>query len=343
MKKSDYINYARKIDLFFKQKKCLYFDNFECSCEIIKSHSIQKKRSLQLIAENGQVLGFSKKYNIDEYSGPIFISKIGINEASTFHGFCKIHDNKLFHPIDDFAFIPTDEQVYLLTYRTYIKEFYNKIASVASYSVKNEFLDKVNNYSQNFRNNVDLYYLGTELGKQDGFHFASIMFNHIKKKDYSGIKYIMLEIDSIPEVMLSGIVTPEFDYEKNRIQNLSQESYQKNFALNVFSDGSKGIILLSWLDKFGVESFISSLFSQNDYINKIIEIGFAFLENIYFNETWYNSLSVLKKARIEKMVHNFIKYDLETDEYTGIRRNNLHYVNWKTKNVKTNMEKFDFL
>lgn len=105
----------------------------------------------------------------------------------------------------------------------------------------------------------------------------------------------MLEIDTIPEVMISGLVTPEFDYENNRIQNLSLDPYQKNFALNVFSDGKKGIILLSWLDDFDVEPFIESLFKQDDYLNKIIEIGFTFLNNIYFNETWYNSLSVIKK------------------------------------------------
>ena len=343
MNKGDYINYARKIDSFFKQKKCLYFDNTECSNVIIKSHTIQKKRSLQFIAENGQVLGFSKNYNVDEYSSPIVLSRIGINEASTFYGFCKTHDNKLFHPIDDFEFVPTDEQVYLLTYRTFIRELYAKMADVDSYSTMDEFLGKVENLSETFRDNVESHYMGAAWGKQDDLHFASIMFNHIKANDYSGIKYVMLEIDTIPEVMISGLVTPEFDYENNRIQNLSLDPYQKNFALNVFSDGKKGIILFSWLDDFDVEPFIESLFKQDDYLNKIIEIGFTFLNNIYFNETWYNSLSVIKKLRIDKMMHNLIHYDFDTGEYTGIRRNNLHYVDWKVINVKSNIKDFTWL
>lgn len=343
MNKGDYINYARKIDSFFKQKKCLYFDKSECSEVIIKSHTIQKKRSLQLIAENGHVLGFSKNYNADEYSSPIVLSPIGINDASTFYGFCKTHDNKLFHPIDDFEFEPTDEQVYLLTYRTFIKELYSKMADVDSYSTMNEFLGKIDNLPTPFRDNVESHYMGAEWGKQDNYHFASIMFNHIKENDFTGIKYVMLEIDTIPEVMISGLVTPEFDYEKNRIQNLSRDPYQKNFALNVFSDGSKGIVLFSWLENLGVEAFIESLFQQNDYFNKIIEIGFTFLNNIYFNETWYNNLSVIKKSRIVKMMHNLIHYDFDTGEYTGIRKNNLHYVDWKIKNVKTNIENFTWL
>lgn len=340
MNKGDYITYARKIDSFFKHKKCLYFDKSECSDVIIKSHTIQKKRSLQLIAENGHVLGFSKNYNVDEYSSPIVLSRIGINEASTFYGFCKTHDNKLFHPIDDFEFEPTDEQVYLLTYRTFIKELYSKMADVDSHSTMDEFLGKIDNLPTPFRDNVESHYMGAEWGKQDNYHFASLMFNHIKGKNFSGIKYIMLEIDTIPEVMVSGLITPEFDYENNRIQDLLLVEYQKNFALNIFSDGSKGIILLSWLDDFDVEPFVESLFKQDDYLNKIIEIGFTFSENIYLKESWYNSLTALKKNRINKMMNNLIHYDFDTGEYTGIRRNNLHYVDWKIKNVKTNIENF---
>ena len=98
--------------------------------------------------------------------------------------------------------------------------------------------------------------------------------------------------------------------------------------MNIFSDSKNGLILFSWLDNEKSEQFIKSLLRQEDIPNKAIEIAFTNIENTYFSKNWWDSLKVIHQSRIKKMVENWIHYDLETEKYTGIRRNNLHYVSF---------------
>jgi imidazole glycerol phosphate synthase subunit HisF len=76
------------------QRKCMFRGCDEIS---INSHLLQKKGIINQIAENNHVVELA----IDNYKPDVFYFKrSGINDAFTFPGFCKTHDNDLFKEIE---------------------------------------------------------------------------------------------------------------------------------------------------------------------------------------------------------------------------------------------------
>ena len=65
-------------------------------------------------------------FAIERAEGEILHHLVGINSATTFTGFCSLHDQQLFKPIDTELLLPTPEQVFLLHYRALCRELYVK-------------------------------------------------------------------------------------------------------------------------------------------------------------------------------------------------------------------------
>lgn len=94
-----------------------------CSKSAINAHSIQKSVKLADIVENNHVYALDLKPQFDDPPKlPDFQLK-GHNQATTFPGLCSEHDTKLFAPIDTSPIdLEDEEHVFLLTYRTVLKE-----------------------------------------------------------------------------------------------------------------------------------------------------------------------------------------------------------------------------
>lgn len=276
---------------------------------------------------------------MDDY-GPFILDKISINDASTFYGFCSTHDNALFHCVDDFDFEPTDEQVFMLTYRTVVRELYTKSASAKS----NPHIDTVVNaipnpiIKKNMVDEVSAMNKGTLLGEKYSTKLVSEMYNSLKVKDFSKIRYLLIKTKNFSDIVTSGAFMPDYDYDDKKINNYINEDVHW-VAINIFSDSKNGLILFSWIDNLKSEQFIDSLLKQDDIPNKAIELAFTNIENTYFSKKWWDSLKTIKKSRIEKMVLNWLHYDLENGQYTGIRRNNLHYSDFDIELVINNYQR----
>ncbi|WNS43075.1 hypothetical protein [Paenibacillus sp. MMS20-IR301] len=98
-----------------------YFNNKHATCmfpgcneHAISSHAISKKKSLSQIAEDGILFSVKSKRIYPDKE--ISIGEKGINDASTFKGFCKQHDD-IFSSLDKEG-IKTEKDVFLQAYRT---------------------------------------------------------------------------------------------------------------------------------------------------------------------------------------------------------------------------------
>lgn len=76
-----------------------------CNSTAIKSHSQQKGVALNSIAHAGHVLTLKRDVTLSR------LDKVGINEASTFKGFCNTHDTKLFADLETFPLAVGNPQV----------------------------------------------------------------------------------------------------------------------------------------------------------------------------------------------------------------------------------------
>ncbi|MDP9474289.1 MAG: hypothetical protein M3R38_01050 [Actinomycetota bacterium] len=102
--------------------RCLWPGQSNCPAPVIKAHSIQRRGTLESLAEDGHVVMPDLTFKGDD-PPEVRFAEVGLKVASTFTGLCSYHDNKLFEPIDD---APLDfgdrEQMFLLAYRSVLKE-----------------------------------------------------------------------------------------------------------------------------------------------------------------------------------------------------------------------------
>lgn len=113
--------------LFFKTiglkfNKCLS-PEMSCTNAAIRAHSVQKSTALSFIEEQGHVYGLKMK--IDDGKPACAFEKLGRNNASTFTGFCNLHDTEIFRPIDTKPLDLNDaEQLFLVAYRSITRELH---------------------------------------------------------------------------------------------------------------------------------------------------------------------------------------------------------------------------
>lgn len=334
IEKKDFIKLKLQFLKNFQEEKCMHPDHSTCQGVIIRSHTIQKNKALRTIEENGHVYSLIQK----TLTGSIIkLHSEGINEASTFNGFCKYHDNELFKCIDDYDFIPTDEQVFMITYRTLAREAYQKQAALNNCNHNNEIIDKIKNPIQKneIQKDLEAHKVGIVIGEKELASILSKMFVDYQNKNYSKIKYYLIKTKNFSNVLTSGFFTPDFDYDYNPINDSFNQTHW--ISLNIFSDTKNGLILFSWLEDFKSEQFVKSLLNTNDYLNKTIELAFTNIENTYFSKKWWNSLKTVKTNRIYQMSENDNHYD-ENGNYTGIRKNNLKYQDLEIDCIKTNVK-----
>lgn len=102
---------------FRKERNCI-FNNCN-NKSIVRSHSIQKSKSLKLISENNHVL--HPMVNEESTRPEMLMKSVGINNASTFPGFCQEHE-EIFSGFENDGRILTINQGQLQSYRNICRE-----------------------------------------------------------------------------------------------------------------------------------------------------------------------------------------------------------------------------
>src|SRR4051794_29336564 len=83
----------------YETKVCLHpeADAAACSRGIVRAHTVRRGADLRAIARKGHVYqGAADSRTLDKTGGRIIPTLVGINNASTFWGFCHKHDSTTF-------------------------------------------------------------------------------------------------------------------------------------------------------------------------------------------------------------------------------------------------------
>jgi len=197
--------------------RCLHYESGHRCKEIIKAHSIQKNGALSAIADEGHVYKLSANIgSLKKNKGQLTFKKYGINNVSTFLGFCGKHDNELFEPIDNYSLVPTDRQVLLYAYRSLCREIF----------VKENALELIESQlgigiGQNAINELLLSMKqGTAFGLKNLNKHKEIYDNSLRKNSFFNVKYVLFISKQKPTIAFSGIFFPDFDFMGRQLQNL---------------------------------------------------------------------------------------------------------------------------
>jgi hypothetical protein len=119
-----------------RPRSCIY-----PGCEnqsIPRSHTIQKAGPLSFIAERSHVVAPVFTSNSEGYS----IARVGLNDASTFPGFCQNHE-AIFHAFEKTGEIKTERDIVLQIFRTICREIAVKQIQMAQIRKVRETHDRL--------------------------------------------------------------------------------------------------------------------------------------------------------------------------------------------------------
>ncbi len=278
-----------------------------CSKDIVQAHTVPRSM-LNKIAVNGHVISFMAKnsiYELIEDRGIALPDKLGIKKASVFTGFCETHDKLLFAPIEDQPFRDCAEHSMLWGYRAVCRELFLK-ESGAELTEKAKEFDKgmPEELQYIYQNFTGIQNHGFKLGARD-LRYLKILYDEaILNKDYTQIRYYILTLDSVPEIMCSGIMVPTHDYYGNFLQDIESDEVLDFITCSIIVSGDKGKIVFAWFgNSEPCNKFIESLndLKDEELPDSVFRFVITFFENFYCSPIWWDKLGETVRNQIIKM------------------------------------------
>lgn len=220
-------NEPKELKNWKKRRKCIVDGCNNKSIE--KSHTIQKSSSIKELAENSHVL--TPNFNLK--TGEMEMLSIGINEASTFPGYCLEHEN-LFSEFENIKDFKTGEHMGLQLYRTVCREIvineYQKKTLEDIQKRYIEFRDKmmreaiIANLDEETLNTPTLEFKNFSVKNDDArlkiakrqiksaennlrdflYPYRDAILNDLKKKKFQKIAYVAITFNQQIPIALAG-------------------------------------------------------------------------------------------------------------------------------------------
>lgn len=292
-------------------KRCFHdsVDNLNCSKKIINAHTVSKGSSLSKIARQGKIYHFKPDLaKLFKNNGKFELELLGINQASTFSGFCSYHDRELFSPIENKDFSISSYNCFLLGYRALAKEMYAKNLQHSGIEIKKD-LDKGMplGFQIFYQNHLNSYESSVAFAQRDLLILKENYDKVFLEKTYDDIYYFVIRFDNIPNILFSGSFFPEFDFEGNILQLFNSKDSLEALTVNMIVTKQGGLLSFQWIGKSKVnEQFVTSL-KRIDFKNlasSVTQFAFEVFENLYISPNWWDNLDTLMKISLESKVYN---------------------------------------
>jgi len=321
--------------------RCLHFNNGIRCNSIIKAHSIQNNGVLSKIARDGKVYQVSKSISdLKRNNGTVAFQLEGVSRVSTFKGFCKYHDNKLFEPIDKLSLIPTSEQIFLYSYRSLCKEFFIKENALGLLESQYE----VHADSPAYNALLSEMLRGTKHGFKNLCRHKALFDKSLETEHYEEIKYMVFISEAPPFMAFSGVLYPEYDFMGNPLQDLSNEEEQLDMITFCSAPITGGwAFIFAWHTSSSkncinfMRSLATLIYEGYDVGDLLFRFIIASCENIAFSPKWWESLTkekqkgISEKATIMAGVFTLVLPDYLQEGLSGLSE-------WKFPDVYLGME-----
>jgi hypothetical protein len=247
-----------------------------------------------------------------EARGRVTPQSIGVNKASTFTGFCRLHDAQTFSLVDQPIDRLTSEHCFLLAYRALCQVIFTKASSFAASSTLRQ-LDRgtsslVQQEHQQFCSDREFSVMaGLQDLQRDKAHFD----RHLLSRNFEPISYYILELDHAPQIVCSVAFSPEFDFEGNQLQFLENANiHADSCTCSIISTQRGGAIVFAWLKETNGSSrrLIESLNRVKPHLrpSAIVRLVFECGENVFFSKTWWNGLDIKTQKMIEDRANSWL-------------------------------------
>ena len=299
---------AREMQEAWRHKKCLHPQAAAGVCDrIVSAHTIQRSRVLQQITDSSNHVMSFHPLKPDSTTGRLELRRIGWREASTFAGFCGKHDSATFKPLEETHFIGSPEQCFLIGYRALCHEVYQKTGLIRSYPRMRDLVDRGlppehQRELQEFWANQNA---GAKKGLEDFQQLKSVMDEQILGCNYSGWKSAVIYFCGDLCIASTGAISPNLDMDGNALQTLHDPDTEiQELRFGVVATGDGGAIVFSWRAcDTAPNRFVQTLLAKGrqKLSSLVVQFIFAYVENTYFSNTWWESLSMGNRDHIASL------------------------------------------
>ena len=311
--KAELWNRARQFNKAFDAKECLY-PLSDHSSTVIRAHTIQKSRALELIARSGHVYTIHPTFSdVLKSRGVLEPALVGINDATTFHGFCSKHDSDGFRAIDTQEFVATPEQIFLHTYRTFCSELYIKKHAARGF-VKPEEIEKIHpsipkSIYENFVKDQQVRMIAATLKM---YQLKARLDPILLAQDYTRLRSFVVTFKKRPMIACSSAFQPASDFAGKPITLwFRPDRYYPFLGVHLFASSNGGVLFFSWFDTAEKElSDFCESFSAVPHAEKttaIIRMLFEYCENMAVSPDWWESLTESHKRKLMELFLNGIE------------------------------------
>ena len=290
---------AREFRKAFAAKTCLAPEGWRSDCSTTaRAHTVPRAGSLRHIARNGHVYSFvPSPEKLIKHHGVCFLELRGINRASTFTGFCSKHDDAIFAAIEKQPFSATPDQCFLLGYRALAREIFTKQAAASLVDLRRTMdRGKPLEAQLDIQIQNSFYETGNEAGLSDNAHHKSIYDQILQTQDFSKVRYYVIEVEGAPDVMCSGAVFPEQDFNGLELQDIRDLTTTLDLlSFTSFFGGKAGAIVFAWTADSDrtCARLIESLHAIDDthVTAALLRLFFEHCENVHMRPEWWESLN----------------------------------------------------
>ena len=281
----------------WQRKECLHPEARAGLCgKIINAHTIQRARVLSRITnDQSRVLTFFQSSREDNNSYPP--REVGWRDASTFTGFCSVHDS-VFAPLEVHDFVASPEQLFLLGYRAICHELYQKSSSASVQPLIRSMIGKGRSQAEQreIQDMVRAFGDGVISGREWAMTTKCSMDRDLLSADFGRLSSWVAYFDGPLSVVSTGAVTPNFDLQGRELLKLHDLSSEvEPIFFGTVSTSTGGAAVFCWHREHDIPGrFMQSLASceQQRLPTMIAEFMFAYIENTYFSHDWWNSLTL---------------------------------------------------
>lgn len=287
---------------FRTQRGCLYPEGPKlCGLPAINSHTVQRSTSLKAVSGTDfHVLTF---YQVPkDHTGRPIPQKRGWKKASVFRGFCEKHDSGLFTPIETHPFTASSEQLFLVAYRAHCHELYQKLSMLDTEQLMRE------SNQPSLSKRFDDMYAGAKKACLSLERDKCFMDVQLVLQCYSGWSSAVFYLDGPLAVTGTGAITPNCDFEQNALQDLMDRSNFNQYLYFAITpcDGKVAFTFVWNSENEAPKRFVESLAQRPaaHVPSLLLQFVFAYCENTYFAEVWWNALDDQQRGHIRQLAGN---------------------------------------
>ncbi len=334
--------FHQKQQVLSKMRYCLHPDAPDNCTKIIKAHTIQRSGRLTSIAEKGHVYQF-KANSAFFTKGDLSPCLVGINDATTFTGFCNYHDTLLFKEVENEGIVVTPKTALIFSYRAVCSELFKKQFQLSTLSI-DKALDKgMSEFDQIIHQNfMSSFETGLKAGVSN-LEFTKLNYESMmRSEDFSKSLYYAVIINKNPEIMCCWAAQMILkDFNNHTIMTHAQATdvseYYEGVTLTIVDyEVDKGLILFSWVsEQLFILKFIQSLsiLNDNEIVHAVLRFLFEYLETSAMSPVWWKSLPDSAKKKVSNRFYTSL---IRHGKHNSLLDDGLRIVDWKVISRESN-------